>query len=111
MSATVLASVFNGGRVSRHSEFIIITLRGSSFATTPAEFERHQDWARTRASTGDAARDCAMFLARFDTVIGRDGSGIPSKGSAMAVLRIIKAMRANAVFMEGWNVPYVVAPT
>lgn len=106
MSATILTSVFaNGGRVSRHDDFTIVTICGCSFATTPSEFDQHQGWARSRASSGDASRDCAMFLDRFDTVIGRDGSGIVSKGSPMALLRIIKAMRANAVFMEGWNVP------
>ena len=106
MSATLLASVFaGGGRASRYGDFTIVTLHGCCFATTPGEFQQQQSWALTRGSSGDAARDCAAFVDRFDTVIGREGSGIASKGSRMALQRIIKAMRASAVFMKGWNVP------
>jgi hypothetical protein len=106
MPATLLTSVFaGGGRASRYGDFTIVTLHGCCFATTPGEFQQQQGWARTRSSSGDAARDCAVFVDRFDTVIGRDGSGIASKGSRMALHRIIKAMKAAAVFMEGWDVP------
>lgn len=107
MPVTLLASVFaGGGRASRYGDFIIVSLHGYCFATTPGEFRQQQSWATNHASSGDAGRDCAMFLDRFDTVIGREGSGIASKGSRMALHRIIKAMKASAVFMEGWDVPH-----
>jgi hypothetical protein len=107
MPATLLASVFaGGGRASRYGDFTIVTLHGCCFATTPGEFQQQQGWALAHASSGDTARDCAVFLDRFDTVIGREGSGIASKGSRMALHRIIKAMKASAVFMEGWDVPH-----
>ena len=106
MQASILASVFaNGCRICRYDDFAIVTVRGCSFATTPMEFDEQQDWARSCASTGDPTRDCALFLGRFETVIGRDGSGIATKGGAMAQLRIIKAMKASSVFMDGWDAP------
>ena len=106
MSATILTSVFaNGGRTARHGEFTIVTMHGCAFVTTPMEFHQHQNWARGRASTGNVTRDRTMFVDRFDTVIGRDGSGVASKGNPMALQRIVKAMKAAAMFMESWNVP------
>jgi hypothetical protein len=105
--ATVLSSVYaNGGRASRYDDFVIVTMDGGcSFATTPEEFDRHQDWARTRGSSGLTARDCNQFVDRFGTVIGREGSGVVSKGAPLALARIIKAMRASAIFMTGWGLP------
>ena len=106
MSATILTSVLaNGGRAARYGEFTIVTMHGCAFVTTPMEYHQHQNWARGRASTGNVTKDRTMFVDRFDTVIGRDGSGVASKGSPMALLRIVKAMKAAAMFMESWNVP------
>jgi hypothetical protein len=106
MSATILSSVFaHGGRASRYGDFTIVIMHACSFVTTPMEFQANQNWARARASTGNAVRDRTLFVDRFDTVIGREGSGVSNKGSAPALLRIVKAMKASAVFMEGWNVP------
>lgn len=106
MLATVLMSVLaNGGRAARYGEFIIVTMHTGAFVTTPMEYQQHQNWARGRASTGNQVRDRSLFVDRFDTLIGRDGSGVATKGHPMALLRIVKAMKANAIFMEGWNVP------
>ena len=106
MSATILTSVFaHGGRATRYGEFIIVTMHSCAFVTTPMEFHSNQNWARARVSTGNAVRDRTLFVDRFDTVIGRDGSGIANKGSPMVLQRIVKAMKTAAVFMEGWNVP------
>lgn len=106
MPATILTSVFaHGGRTSRYGEFIIVTMHSCAFVTTPMEFQANQSWARARVSTGNPVRDRTLFVDRFDTVIGRDGSGIANKGSPMVLQRIVKAMRSCAVFMEGWNVP------
>lgn len=106
MAATILMSVLaHGGRAARYGEFTIVTMHTGAFVTTPMEFHQHQNWARGRISTGNPVRDRTLFVDRFDTVIGREGSGVASKGSPSALLRIVKAMKANAIFMESWNVP------
>ena len=106
MALTILTSVFaHGGRAARYGEFTIVIMHGCSFVTTPMEFMQQQNWARARVSTGNPVRDRTLFVDRFDTVIGREGSGVASKGSPMALLRIVKAMKAAAIFMEGWAVP------
>lgn len=106
MAATILTSVFaHGGRTSRYGEFVMVYMHGSSFITTPMEFMQMQNWARARVSTGNPVRDRSLFVDRFDTVLGRAGGGVATKGSPMSLARIVKAMKANAVFMEEWSVP------
>lgn len=107
MSATVLNSVFaHGGRTSRFGEFTVVFMHGASFITTPMEFMQVQNWARARVSTGNAVRDRTTFLDRFQTVLGRVGSGISSRGNKPALARIVKAMESNAVPLEEWAIPH-----
>ena len=107
MSATVLTSVFqHGGRTSRYGEYTIVHMHGCSFITTPMEFSQMQNWARGRMSTGNPVRDRTSFTDRFETVLARVGSGLATKGSKLSLSRIVKAMKANAVFLEEWMVPH-----
>ena len=106
MSATILTSVLaNGGRTSRYGEFTMVFMHGGGFITTPMEYMQMQNWARGRVSTGNPVRDRTAFVDRFETVLGRIGSGIATKGSRAILSRIVKAMKANAVFLEEWSVP------
>lgn len=104
--ATIFGACFaNGGRSSRYGEFTMVHMHGCSFITTPMEFTQVGNWARGRVSSGNAVRDRSTFIDRFETVLGRVGSGVASRGSKPQLLRIVKAMKANAVFLEEWNVP------
>ena len=106
MSATILTSVqAQGGRTSRYGEFTMVFMHGGGFITTPMEYMQMQNWARGRISTGNPVRDRTAFVDRFETILGRVGSGIATKGSKAILLRIVKAMKANAVFLEEWSVP------
>ena len=106
MSATVLTSVFAaGGRTARYGEYTVVYMQGSTFITTPMEFVQMQNWARSRTSSGNPARDRAMFVDRFETVLARLGSGLASKGSRALLSRLVKAMKANAMFLEEWAIP------
>lgn len=105
-NTTVYNALFTfGGRTTRYGEFTMVFLNGCSFVTTPMEFTQVGNWARGRISTGNPNRDRTTFVERFETILGRMGSGVANKGSKTSLLRIVKAMKANAVFMEGWNVP------
>lgn len=106
MAATVYNTLFGtGGRTTRYGEFTVVFMQGCSFITTPMEFTQVGNWARGRVSSGNANRDRTTFVERFETILGRMGSGVASKGSKAALLRIVKSMKANAVFLEEWNVP------
>lgn len=107
MSATILTSVFaQGGRTSRYGDFTIVKMQGASFITTPMEFMQMQNWARGRVSTGNPVKDRTTFVDRFETVLGRVGGGVASRGSKSALGKIVKAMKANAVFLEEWLIPH-----
>lgn len=106
MAITVYNALFaNGGRTTRYGEFTVVFMQGCSFITTPMEFTQVGNWARGRVSSGNPNRDRTTFVERFETILGRLGSGVASKGSKASLLRIVKSMKANAVFLEEWNVP------
>jgi len=106
MTATVFTSVMqHGGRTSRYGDFTVVHMHGCSFITTPMEFMQMQNWARGRMSCGTPARDRSSFTDRFETLLARVGSGLTSRGNRMALGRIVKSMKANAVFLEEWSIP------
>lgn len=105
-AATVLTSVLaHGGRTGRYGEFTIVYMHGCTFITTPMEFTQMQNWARGRTSCGNPSRDRTTFIDRFETVLGRAGGGIATRGNRSVLARIVKAMKASSVFLEEWMVP------
>jgi hypothetical protein len=106
MAATVLTSVLaHGGRTSRYGEFSIVHMHGCSFITTPMELTQMTNWARGRVSCGNPSRDRTAFTDRFETILARSGSGISTRGNRSVLSRIVKAMKASAVFLEEWMIP------
>jgi hypothetical protein len=106
MSATVLSSVFaSGGRTARYGDYTVVYMQGSAFITTPMEFIQMQNWARARQTCGNAVRDRTLFVDRFETLLARIGCGLTSKGNRTLLSRIVKSMKANAMFLEEWSIP------
>lgn len=106
MSATIFTSVFaGGGGTSRYGEFIVVKMSNCAFITTPMEFQQMSSWARGRMSSGTQHRDRTSFVERFETILGRSGSGIASKGNRALLSRIVKAMKASSMFLEEWSIP------
>lgn len=106
MSATIFTSVFaGGGGTSRYGEFIVVRMANCAFITTPMEFQQMSSWARGRMSCGTPHRDRASFVERFETILGRTGSGVSSKGNRAVLSRIVKAMKASSMFLEEWSIP------
>ena len=106
VAATILTSVHaHGGRITRYGEFTMVFMHGASFITTPMEYMQMQNWARGRVSSGNAGRDRTTFVDKFETVLGRSGSGIATRGNRSILARIVKAMKSSAVFVEDWAVP------
>jgi len=106
MAATILTSVqAHGGRTTRYGEFTMVHMHNCSFITTPMEYMQMQNWARARVSSGNPGRDRTTFVERFETVLGRSGSGVTTRGNRSILSRIVKAMKSSAVFIEDWSVP------
>ena len=106
VAATILSSVqAHGGRITRYGEFTMVHMHGASFITTPMEYMQMQNWARGRVSSGNPGRDRTTFVDKFETVLGRSGSGIATRGNRSILARIAKAMKSSAVFVEDWAVP------
>lgn len=106
MAATVLTSVLaHGGRTNRYGEFTVVHMHGCSFITTQMEFTQNQNWARARTSCGNPSRDRTTFTDRFETILGRSGSGVATRGNRSVLSRIVKAMKASSILLEEWMIP------
>jgi len=105
-AATIFTSVFgNGGGTSRYGDYTVVRMSNSSFITTPIEFHQISNWARGRGSSGVAHRDRTAFVERFETVIGRSGSAVATKGNRSTLSRIVKSMKANSMMLTEWSIP------
>lgn len=106
MSATIFTAVFgSGGRTSRYGEFTVVFMDALSFITTPMEFQQVTMWARSRQSCGRPQADRMAFVARFETVLARSGTGVATRGNRKQLSTIVKSMKANAMSTDEWNIP------
>ncbi len=64
-----------------------------------------QNWARGRTSCGNPSRDRTAFTDRFETILGRSGSGVATRGNRSVLSRIVKAMKASSILLEEWMIP------
>ena len=107
MAATVYASAFgSGGGTSRYGDFVVVRMQNLSFITTPMELQQVSTWARGRITSGTSQRDRTVFVERFETIIGRIGSAITTRGSRGVLSRIVKGMKANALMIAEWSIPH-----
>lgn len=106
MAKSVMDNVLaNGGRVSRAGDLAVVYLQGCAFATTAVDFQQVQQWARSKPGHELPHKDRQAFIARFETIIGRNGSGIATKGSNKVLSRIAKAMEQMGLTVEDWMIP------
>ena len=105
MSKTLLDSALNGGRTSRNGDLVVVTLPAQAFVTTAQEFMQAQQWARSKQSNGIPHRDRTAFIERFETVIGRNGSGIATRGNPKALQRMVHSMEQLGIPLDDWMVP------
>lgn len=107
MAASIFNSAFgSGGGASRYGDFVVVRLQNGAFITTPMEFQHVSAWARGRVSNGNAQRDRSVFIERFETIIGRIGSAISTRGSRPVLARLLKSMTAAALSPGDWSLPH-----
>lgn len=105
MSKTLLDSALNGGRSSRNGDLVVVTLPSQAFVTTAQEFMQAQQWARSKQSNGIPHRDRTALIERFETIIGRNGSGIATRGNPKALERMVHSMEQLGIPLDDWMVP------
>ena len=107
MSASIFNSAFGaGGSGSRYGDFVLVRMQNCSCITTAMEFQQASAWARGRVSAGNAQRDRTAFVERFETIIGRIGSAVATKGSRPVLARLLKSMKACALVPSEWSLPH-----
>lgn len=107
INANLLVSAFSGGgRSSRFADFVVVTLPGFAFVTTSQEFLQVQNWARSRASLGNAHRDRSVLVDRLETVLARSGGGVATRGARSALSRLVAGMTQSGMQMDSWAIPH-----
>lgn len=105
MANSMMDNVLSGGRVSRAGDLAVVYLQACAFATTSQDYQQVQQWARSKTGSDVPNRDKAAFIARFETIIGRNGSGIATKGSNKVLAKMVKAMEQMGLTPEDWMIP------
>ena len=106
MGKSIMDNVLaNGGRVTRAGDLAVVYMQGSAFATTAVDFQAAQQWARSKPGHELPHKDRQVFIARFETIIGRNGSGIATKGSNKVLQRVVKAMEQMGLTVDDWMIP------
>jgi hypothetical protein len=94
-----------GGRVTRAGDLAVVYLQGCAFATTAVDFQQAQQWARSKPGHELPHKDRQAFIARFETIIGRNGSGIATKGGNKVLSRLVKGMEQMGLTVDDWMIP------
>lgn len=94
-----------GYRIKRVDDVVVITMQGAAFATTARDHTQVQQWARARASMGNAHRDRTAYCDQHQTLLARNRGGLVTKGSIDALMHLIRTMRHCGMSMEEWAVP------
>lgn len=102
----LLSTLSGGGRTSRYGDWVVVTLPAMAFATSAQEFQQVQAWARARASLGNVHRDRSFFVARFETVLARNGGGLATRGSRPVLQRLIAGLKQGGLQMDEWSIPH-----
>lgn len=106
MGKSIMDNVLsNGGRVTRAGDLAVVYMQSGAFASTVQDFQQAQQWARSKPGHEIAHKDRQAFIARFETIIGRNGSGIATKGGNKVLSRIVKAMEQMGLTVDDWMIP------
>ncbi|HSW14755.1 MAG TPA: hypothetical protein VLI06_18065 [Solimonas sp.] len=97
-----------GGTIRRYGEMVVLTLPGVELVTTSDDIQQAQRWARSRNSSGQEQLDRDAMLARLETLIARNESGGPTRGTDDIIARLAKRMRTNEMNLDEWNLPQTV---
>jgi hypothetical protein len=94
-----------GYRIKRVDDIVVVTMQGAAFATTVQDHTQVQQWARARASMGNAQRDRTAYCNQHQTLLARNRGGLATKGSIDALTQLIRTMRKCGMLIDEWVVP------
>ena len=94
-----------GYRIKRVDDIVVITMQGAAFATTARDHTQAQQWARARASMGNAHRDRTAYCDQHQTLLARNRSSLVTRGSVEGLMHLVRAMRRCGMSLDEWAVP------
>lgn len=102
---TILASATNGTRSSRYGDIVLVVMENIAFITTAQEFQSVSQWARAKQSLGNKHKDRAAMVGRFETLLGRQGGGVATKGTNKILQGVVKSMEQSGFDIKEWILP------
>lgn len=105
ITPTIHASALNGARTSRYGDAVMVVMENIAFMTTAQDYQMAVQWGRSKQTLGNVHKDRMAFAGRFETIIGRSGSGCATKGSNKVLGIIVKTMEQNGMDLKEWMLP------
>lgn len=102
---TILSSATNATRASRYGDIVFVVLETIAFVTTAQEWQATSQWARAKQSLGNKHKDRAAMVGRLETLLARQGSGVPTKGTNKVLQGVVKTMEQSGFDLKEWLLP------
>lgn len=94
-----------GYRIKRVDDVVVVTMEGAAFATTGRDHLQVQQWARARASMGNAHRDRTAYCDQHQTLLARNRGGLITKGTTDSLAHLTQTMRRCGMSLDEWSIP------
>jgi len=104
-SQDLFTSAMSGGNIRRYGEMVVVAMPNMGMVTSHQELRNAQAWARGKLAGGPVHKDRARFVERFETVIGRVGSGCATRGGNKALGALIVIMKQSGMNLDAWMIP------
>ena len=108
MQQDLFTSAMAGGTIRRYGDMTIIAMPSMGIVTTHQNLQQAQSWGRGKLGSAAPHKDRMRFIERFETMIGRVGSGCATRGSNKAVGALVTIMKQSGMDLESWMIPKAV---
>jgi hypothetical protein len=105
---TLLASAMAGGHIRRYGDMSVVALPNMGFVTNHQDLHQAQAWGRGKIGSAAAHKDRTRLIERFETLIGRVGSGCATRGGHKALGALVKIMKQSGMDLDSWMIPKLV---
>lgn len=104
MTKKLADSLTKALQIFRNGDFAELRFKQTSAVVLTLDLFRKLQWAGGRESSGSPDNDRRRFLEQFETIVGLNGSGITTRGSEQALMKLLTALKNAGVPIEQYAI-------